>query len=88
MEERICRRCDTQRVDDERHFVMDCTAWNVERARFWQKIGEFGVFEGWGEDLKFDFIMTGGFGDPEFMREIFHFLKCIREEIPVQREGV
>ena len=39
-EERVCRMCDTGCMEDERHFLLDCPAYETERREFTQQLDE------------------------------------------------
>ena len=58
---------------------MECPESTENRLQFWGNLEEFAdpEKEGWSDGFKFNFIMTGGFGDVEFGRHIFSYLKRI-----------
>lgn len=75
--QRICTACTGHKIENEKHFVMECPASVGHRARLWGDLGEFADTGDWSDGFKFKFIMTGGFGDVEFRHHIFSHLKRI-----------
>jgi len=83
-EERVCRMCDTGGLEDERHFLLDCPAYEVERREFAQQLDEQYTLS-WAElseNQQLQVVLLG----PEMPMEMWlDYAGAVGEEKPVLR---
>lgn len=74
-EERLCKLCITQKIEDEYHFLIDCPIYNNSRKICYQKISELcSNFNNMSDKSKFYYLFTN-----EDLSIINIFGKCIIE---------
>lgn len=65
---RTCLLCQDGSVEDEKHFIMKCGAFETDRAQFFSKLSECSIFDELDEDAQFKFIMSCNNGDTDVMK--------------------
>lgn len=83
VDERICRLCNLNVVEDEKHFIMVCPLYNSERKLLIDKLNSFTNFCNLTENEQFVFIMSCLNGDYEVICKVIEFInKCteLRQE--------
>ena len=72
---RICRFCDKNQIEDEFHVVMECTHYNEFREELCSELQTFSLYDEIpNEDLKFIYLMSGNNGDTEIYQIITNFV--------------
>ena len=83
-EERVCRMCDTGCMEDERHFLLDCPAYETERREFTQQLDEQYTLT-WAElsaNQRLQVVLLG----PEMPVEMWlDYAGAVGEEKPILR---
>jgi hypothetical protein len=58
---RICKHCNGHKVEDEYHFVMKCTKYEIQRNELFQKIArEVPLFDQLKDEDKFTYMLSSG----------------------------
>jgi len=73
---RLCHCCNV--VEDEAHFLLNCTIYDQTRADFLKCISEFIVFDSTlDDDQRFIILMNNLYGDPELASFVCDYVeKC------------
>ncbi len=80
VEKRICQFCDTQSVESELHFLLDCSHYKAERDTFFKTLNSFTDFSSLDAEDRFHFIMTYNGGDTEVARAVLDYTRVITEK--------
>jgi hypothetical protein len=74
IEERICTRCNSGEVDDEKHFMLHCASFKQKRDELVASLDEFSIFSQLNEESQFELLMSYNKGDTEFVNPIVKFV--------------
>ena len=73
-EQRLCRKCESGKVEDEKHFLLDCQLFNDERSVLFDTLSSFTEVENLSPSDQFTFLFSYGFGDHEIYKEVIKFV--------------
>ena len=73
-ENRICKRCDSGRVEDEKHFFLDCKFYVNERKILFQNLASFSTFHGLSLDEQFIYLISYGNGDRDIYNVVANYV--------------
>jgi hypothetical protein len=66
--------CDLNEVEDEKHFILDCTLYDKERSIFFTSLNSFTQFQKLDKENKFSFLVSYNKGDIEMSKLIVNFI--------------
>ena len=82
---RTCYFCSSNQVEDEKHFILDCSFYEALRKSLFSAIEEFYPdFNEMANDKQFELLMTAANGDADLCKVLSEYLiKCYdkREKI-------
>ena len=79
LEERICQYCNSNQIEDEKHFVMNCPLYASDRQSLFSSLGKFTSFNLLDEDEQFIFLLSYNEGDMEILLQILQFINLCTE---------
>ena len=80
LENRTCLLCDSGAIEDEKHFLLQCPTYSIERSTLFSTLNKFSLFEDLPENDKFTFLMTYNNGDMEILKLIVDFVdECMNK---------
>lgn len=79
IENRICKLCNSQAVEDEKHFIMSCSRYKSARKTLFSNLGSFTTFLSLTDSDQFNFIMSCLSGDTEIIRLVTDFVNQCTE---------
>ena len=80
LENRTCLVCKNDNVEDEKHFLLSCSAYDVERSDLFSKLSQYAIFLQLSVEEQFLFLMTYNNGDSEILKLVIDFVnKCVEK---------
>ena len=70
----MCKFCSTNSVENEKHFLLECSLYNDERSKLFEKLDNFCDFTSLNSDDKFSFLMSYNNGDYEILKLVLPFI--------------
>lgn len=71
---RLCRFCNLNAVEDEKHFILHCPMYTNLRSDLFSTLASFTNFSSLTDNEKFKFIMSGANGDSEIIDLISKYI--------------
>ena len=83
-EQRVCQYCNIDAVENEEHFILECTLYNDERHELLQSLGHiFPDFVNFTKMETFNFILSLNNGDTELVEPVLKFVSaCFEKRSP------
>jgi hypothetical protein len=80
LENRICKYCNTNQIEDEKHFLMFCPLYLTERQNLYSTLHSFTSFQSLNDNEQFTFLMSYNDGDMEIFKHISKFIDvCVQK---------
>jgi hypothetical protein len=57
LEKRLCKHCNLNKIEDEYHFIMECSLYNRHRTKLFSDLRDMLCMDSMSEDDIFTFIM-------------------------------
>lgn len=80
IENRICQMCNSNSIEDEKHFILSCPLYKSEREALFTNLNSFTNFRSLDQNEKFHFIMSYNNGDSEVFRYISKFINLCADK--------
>lgn len=74
LENRTCLLSKTDNVEDEKHFLLSCSTYDVERRELFTKLSQYTQFLQLTTEEQFLFLMTYNNGDSEILKLVIEFV--------------
>ncbi len=87
-EERLCLCCNTNSVENEMHFVLDCPLYTPERETLLNSLETITGFDLYEHRNLFHLIMSINGGDRDFLNPILHFVTTCLEKREIYLESI
>ncbi len=73
VENRICKQCTDKKVEDEHHFLLECTKYQTQRDILFQIVStKCKLFETLSTENKFIYLLSAGIGVAKHVAEFIH----------------